>query len=608
MSDNINFNYKNLSPFKWFVLENFPFIEADFDAITDWQLFNKIGNEINKIIDSQNIVGEQAETLTNTFNNFKNYVDNYFENLDVQNEIDNKLDKMSEDGTLQQIIESFLKLNTTICYNNIEELKKANIQENSFALVLGDVSIGDGYIEIFKIFSISQNDNDITLENGLFAHNLKNEKIEDSIFYDEITCEEKELSPYNPYWITHIPHLDKKGKPIELKLGFANDNFTDNGDLEYIAPFAKRNKATVAINAGISDNDSNLMSGQKYGLRVIDGKFISNVPSSYWQIHWALGITYDGKLVTFGPSQSFEQAQALNCKYVTSGMTPVLIDGVSQKFLLEYTNTWFEMTQTTDELPDSTKIYYTKNTSAPFWTPHENLSNFEKGITYYEIKNTKYQKQYIAQNSKNLDIYILTSNGKGQITNTGITNDEAIEILTSYGCDFIYQLDGGGSTSLEFKGQFLNQESDKRFRKQRPLGDFLYVAKDKPFTQKDKDILYNAFQIGEPYDRVKRLTNRPYYPTASEGFTLTNIILNSKNDRVAFNANIDGNFINDANLVANLPKDLWPQKYIQTICFGTDVTNYYPCLLQITTKGEVKILTHQEMTNARFNIVYDLDT
>ena len=34
MSDNINFDYKNLSPFKWFVLENFPFIEADFDAFT----------------------------------------------------------------------------------------------------------------------------------------------------------------------------------------------------------------------------------------------------------------------------------------------------------------------------------------------------------------------------------------------------------------------------------------------------------------------------------------------------------------------------------------------------------------------------------------------
>ena len=25
-----------LTPFKWYVLENFPFIEADFEAITEW--------------------------------------------------------------------------------------------------------------------------------------------------------------------------------------------------------------------------------------------------------------------------------------------------------------------------------------------------------------------------------------------------------------------------------------------------------------------------------------------------------------------------------------------------------------------------------------------
>ena len=56
MSDNINFDYNNLSPFKWFVLENFPFIEANFDALTNWQLFCKLGKEINNIIAKINIV------------------------------------------------------------------------------------------------------------------------------------------------------------------------------------------------------------------------------------------------------------------------------------------------------------------------------------------------------------------------------------------------------------------------------------------------------------------------------------------------------------------------------------------------------------------------
>lgn len=122
------YSYKNLTPFKWFVLENFPFIEADFDALTEWQLFCKLGKEINKIIDSQNIVGEQAENLTNAFNNLKNYVDNYFDNLDVQDEINNKLNEMSEDGTLEEIINQqiFDDLNEDIQQNktDIETINK----------------------------------------------------------------------------------------------------------------------------------------------------------------------------------------------------------------------------------------------------------------------------------------------------------------------------------------------------------------------------------------------------------------------------------------------------------------------------------------------------
>ena len=122
------FEFKNLTPFKWFVLENFPFIEADFDALTEWQLFCKIGKEINKIINSQNIVGEQAETLTNAFNNLKNYVDNYFNNLDVQEEINNKLNEMASDGTLAEIIEDYATIpELTEKVNNLEE-KSNNLE------------------------------------------------------------------------------------------------------------------------------------------------------------------------------------------------------------------------------------------------------------------------------------------------------------------------------------------------------------------------------------------------------------------------------------------------------------------------------------------------
>lgn len=103
-----NFSYKNLYPFKWFVLQNFPFIEADFDSITNWQLFCKLGEEMNKIIEKVNQAGEQTENLTNAFIELQNYVNNYFENLDVQEEINNKLDEMVESGEFDELLSEYL--------------------------------------------------------------------------------------------------------------------------------------------------------------------------------------------------------------------------------------------------------------------------------------------------------------------------------------------------------------------------------------------------------------------------------------------------------------------------------------------------------------------
>lgn len=94
---NENYNYKKLTPFKWFVLQNFPFIDEDFDAITNYQLFCKLGEEINKIIDSENLLGTEVENLSH-----------YFDNLDVTEEINNKLDEMAQDGTLTTLIESYI--------------------------------------------------------------------------------------------------------------------------------------------------------------------------------------------------------------------------------------------------------------------------------------------------------------------------------------------------------------------------------------------------------------------------------------------------------------------------------------------------------------------
>lgn len=179
MSDNINFDYKNLSPFKWFVLENFPFIEADFDALTEWQLFCKIGKEINKIIDSQNIVGEQAEILTNAFIELQNYVNNYFDNLDVQEEVNTKLNEMVQDGTFEQIIAKYITTSYTNSYNTLSDLiEDETLIVGNRCITYGYHTINDGGDGIYYITENGTADNGtcILLSNGLYANLIFNKK------------------------------------------------------------------------------------------------------------------------------------------------------------------------------------------------------------------------------------------------------------------------------------------------------------------------------------------------------------------------------------------------------------------------------------------------
>ena len=96
---------KMLPPFKFWALQNFPFIEYDFDALTNYEIMCKIVEYINKVALKTNEIGEEMQNIIDWFND-----------LDVQDEIDNKLDEMVEDGTLAEIIneEIFNELNTIV--------------------------------------------------------------------------------------------------------------------------------------------------------------------------------------------------------------------------------------------------------------------------------------------------------------------------------------------------------------------------------------------------------------------------------------------------------------------------------------------------------------
>ena len=95
-----------LTPFKLFLCNNsFPFIEEDFDSLTNYQLLSKIVGYIqSQIIPTIDETTEAQNNVLTKFIELKNFVDNYFNNLDVQEEINKKLDTMATDGTLENII------------------------------------------------------------------------------------------------------------------------------------------------------------------------------------------------------------------------------------------------------------------------------------------------------------------------------------------------------------------------------------------------------------------------------------------------------------------------------------------------------------------------
>lgn len=184
-----NLSFRQLVLMNMQQLTNFPYIEKDFDALTDYELLSLVVKFLNDVIANQNeqndsitrmyqsflalqtYVNNTKDTLEDAFNNLDDYVRNYFANLDVQEEINNKLDQMLEDGVLTEIIQQFLQSTAIWCFDNVADMKQAtNLIDGSYAKTLGYYSINDGGGATYKITNTaSETEYQEELENGLFA-------------------------------------------------------------------------------------------------------------------------------------------------------------------------------------------------------------------------------------------------------------------------------------------------------------------------------------------------------------------------------------------------------------------------------------------------------
>lgn len=154
-------NYKELSYFKRWTLENYPFIEADFDAITEYQLYCKIVEYLNKCIYNIKLMETTVEDVEKQVADLKAYVDEYLEDLsDIKEEIE------AIQNTMSTLTQAILEVNTKVDQvdtkvNNLktytDDLVSSNfntlknyvdyqdsiLQDEIDNLVIGDIKIYD---------------------------------------------------------------------------------------------------------------------------------------------------------------------------------------------------------------------------------------------------------------------------------------------------------------------------------------------------------------------------------------------------------------------------------------------------------------------------------
>lgn len=134
--------------FRNFMVENFPFLENDFDALTDYELFCKMMEYVKQFAKDNEDFKRQLQEL-----------ETYVYNLNIQDAVDNKLDEMAEDGTLTELITQILTLQVTYTYNTVSDMKAAeNLVVGSYCRTSGFYNYNDGGGAIYKIREIVNTD------------------------------------------------------------------------------------------------------------------------------------------------------------------------------------------------------------------------------------------------------------------------------------------------------------------------------------------------------------------------------------------------------------------------------------------------------------------
>ena len=145
MSSNLNpeMTFKHLVYLHMQQLTNFPYIEKDFDALTDYELLCLVVKYLNDVIKNSNEQNESIMNLYNAFITLQDYVNDYFDEK-FPELVNNKIDELVEDGTFESMLNDALHLIRV--YNTYTEMIAASSGFVPYMKIrtLGYYEINDG--------------------------------------------------------------------------------------------------------------------------------------------------------------------------------------------------------------------------------------------------------------------------------------------------------------------------------------------------------------------------------------------------------------------------------------------------------------------------------
>ena len=244
--------------------------------------------------------------------------------------------------------------------------------------------------------------------------------------WHEVTCTKHyDETAETTYYITEIPYDNEYTGHNIMKVGLANDDDTCT-TLEKPSSFALRHESPVVINAGMMDlRDED----RAYGIVIKDGVLLNNY---------------------YFPTDSHNYYRDLLC---------IKEDG-SMKFVRDLNIN--PQTLINEGYKDVILGWY-------------GLLQDGEYVDYSGFSETDADPRQVICRKENGDYVILTCDGRTD-ENKGLSIADVLRILEDYDVNFIFVLDGGGSTGTIFKGIKENKNLDNYGLSERAVATMLYVT------------------------------------------------------------------------------------------------------------------------------------